>query len=92
MVRQLAAEHPLAIELSRGTTEEERLRSFHIVDPDGFVRRTRLQLSLEDYTLQTFDWHLYQMAVKAGIPARPLPTASGNWSASTWKRMSIGNR
>jgi adenylate cyclase len=45
----------------------------HLVDPDGYVRRTRLELSLDDYRLQTFDWHLYQMAVKAGIPSKPLP-------------------
>jgi predicted DCC family thiol-disulfide oxidoreductase YuxK len=36
--RPLAIQDPRSAELLPGTTEEERLRSFHIVDPDGTVR------------------------------------------------------
>lgn len=35
--RPLAIQDPRSAELLPGTTEEERLRSFHIVDPDGTV-------------------------------------------------------
>ena len=43
-------------------------------DDDGFVRRSgELRLFFEGYEQLSFDLHLYKLAVKAGIPARPLP-------------------
>lgn len=45
----------------------------HKIDPDGNVRRTVLAYSMYEDRLQTFDWHLYQLAVKAGYKAKPLP-------------------
>ena len=43
------------------------------IDADGRMRRAVLAYSMYESRLQTFDWHLYQLAVKAGYSARPLP-------------------
>lgn len=45
-----------------------------VSDEDGFVRRSgELRLFFQGYEQLSFDLHLYTLAVKAGIPAKPLP-------------------
>lgn len=42
-------------------------------DEDGFVRSGDLRLPFQQGVQKSFDVHLYNLAVKAGIPAKPLP-------------------
>lgn len=42
---------------------------------DGFVRSGDLRLPFQQGVQLSFDHHLYDLAVKAGIPAKPLPPA-----------------
>jgi adenylate cyclase len=42
-------------------------------DEDGFVRSGDLRLPFQQGVQLSFDQHLYDLAVKAGIPAKPLP-------------------
>ena len=43
------------------------------VDADGHVRRSDLEYRLQHNRLRSFVWHLYELGVKAGLPAKPLP-------------------
>jgi adenylate cyclase len=43
------------------------------IDTDANVRRAVLAYPLGGERLRGFVWHLYQLGVKAGIPAQPLP-------------------
>jgi adenylate cyclase len=42
-------------------------------DGDGFVRSGDLRLPFQDGVQLSFDHHLHTLAVKAGLPAKPLP-------------------
>jgi len=42
-------------------------------DEDGFVRSGDLRLPFQQGVQESFDLHLYNLAIKAGIPAKPLP-------------------
>jgi adenylate cyclase len=44
-----------------------------VTDEDNFVRRGDLRLPYQGGVQEGFDLHLYNLAVKAGIPAKPLP-------------------
>ncbi|MBI2218787.1 MAG: CHASE2 domain-containing protein [Candidatus Rokubacteria bacterium] len=44
-----------------------------IKDPDGYVRRVPLAVRLGDEPFDAFDVQLVRLAVKAGLPAAPLP-------------------
>jgi adenylate cyclase len=46
-----------------------------ITDVDGHIRRAPLRVPLGTASLSSFDAELYRVAVQAGLPARPLPTA-----------------
>src|SRR5205807_340809 len=43
------------------------------IDPDGNVRRARLEYQLEGERFESFVRRLYDLGVRAGLPARPLP-------------------
>ncbi len=44
-----------------------------VTDDDGYVRSGEIKLPYQDGVQLSFDRHLYELAVKAGIPAKPLP-------------------
>jgi len=44
-------------------------------DDDAFVRRATLSVPHQDREVPSLDLQLYQLAVKAGLPAAPLPTS-----------------
>jgi adenylate cyclase len=47
------------------------------LDTDANVRRASLESRLDADTLHSFVWHLYQLAARAGVPAKPLPGVEG---------------
>ncbi|MBI2554470.1 MAG: CHASE2 domain-containing protein [Candidatus Rokubacteria bacterium] len=46
-----------------------------VTDEDNFVRRGDIRLPYQEGVQESFDLHLYNLAVKAGVPAKPLPPA-----------------
>ncbi len=43
------------------------------IDADGNVRRSELAYGFQGERLHSFVWHVFQVAVRAGVPASPLP-------------------
>jgi adenylate cyclase len=60
-------------EIRRGAAAEAPVNL--ITDADGHVRRAPLRVPFGNESLLPFDVELYRIAAKAGLPARPLPTA-----------------
>lgn len=46
-------------------------------ESDAFIRSASLSQEYQDRRLEGLDFHLYQLGVKAGIPARSLPSREG---------------
>ncbi|MBI2152335.1 MAG: CHASE2 domain-containing protein [Candidatus Rokubacteria bacterium] len=44
-----------------------------VTDEDNFVRRGDIRLPYQEGVQESFDLHLYNLAVKAGVPTKPLP-------------------